>query len=173
MKTANMKSAPGRDGFSNILIKKCWNFLRKPLLKYFFECLANGRLTDNFKSASIRLLPKKGDKTQLNNWRPISLLSNVYKIISRAINNRLKTVVNRVCSRSQKGFNSSRYTQEVLINVLEKINACNNQGKNGFLMSIDMAKAFDTLSHDFMDLVLEFFGFGKKLKGNAGTNWQK
>ena len=51
------------------------------------------------------------------NWRPISLLSNMYKILSRAINTRLNKIVNRVCSRSQKGFYNSRYTQEVLINV--------------------------------------------------------
>ena len=91
------------------------------------------------------MIPKKGDITDLKNWRPISLLSNVYKIISRAINNRLNTVVNRICSRSQKGFNNVRYTQECLINVIESISHCNSNNINGAIVAVDMAKAFDTL----------------------------
>jgi hypothetical protein len=68
---------------------------------------------------------------ELKNWRPISLLSNVYKILSRALNNRLNLIVNRVCSRAQKGFNDARYTQEVLINVIETIAHCNTNGVGG------------------------------------------
>ena len=160
IKGANMKSAPGTDGFSNQLIKRCWNFLRRPTLKYVNCCMAKGLLTDNFRTAAIRLIPKKGDVSDISNWRPISLLSNMYKLISRAINNRLKTIANRICSRAQKGFNQNKFTQEVLINIIETISSCNNVGKTGILMAIDMAKAFDTVSHDFMEAVFSFFGFG-------------
>ena len=52
----------------------------------------------------------------------------MYKILSRALNNRLNLIVNRVCSRAQKGFNEARYTQEVLINVIETIAHCNTNG---------------------------------------------
>ena len=124
LKKANFRSAPGADGFSNILIKKCWPFLRSPLLKYANSCRIKGELTANFKGATIKLIPKKSDLSSLKNWRPISLLSNLYKILSRAINERLNKVVNRICSRSQKGFNKLRYTQEVLINVWETVCKC-------------------------------------------------
>jgi exonuclease III len=160
LKKANMRSAPGFDGFSNQLIEKCWKFLRRPLLKYFECCLRKGTLTENFRSACIKLIPKKGDCSKLKNWRPISLLSNLYKIISRAINLRLEKVVNRICSRAQKGYNKNRYTQEVIINVWETISFCRCEGINGALVAIDMAKAFDTLSHKFLSAVLKFFGFG-------------
>ncbi|MFN9951839.1 MAG: hypothetical protein ACK55I_01975, partial [bacterium] len=50
------------------------------------------------------------------------MLSCLYKVISRAINNRLKLVVNRFTTRAQKGFTQHRYIQEVLINVIETIN---------------------------------------------------
>ena len=59
LKKANFRSAAGIDGFSNTLIKKCWKFLRIPLLKYANTCLAKGTLTANFRGASIRLIPKK------------------------------------------------------------------------------------------------------------------
>jgi hypothetical protein len=163
MKAANMRSAAGFDGYSNMLISKCWKFFRLPLLKYFNCCLRKKRLTENFRSACIRLIPKKGDNTLLKNWRPISLLSNMYKILSRAINKRLEKVVNRICSRAQKGYNCQRYTQEVIINVWETISLCRVEGINGALLAIDMAKAFDTLSHKYLKSVFKFFGFGPEI----------
>jgi Reverse transcriptase (RNA-dependent DNA polymerase) len=105
VKKCRNRSAPGADGFSNTFIKKIWNDLRYPLLNYALHCFNSGSLTQNFRSAKIKLIPKKGDPSKLNNWRPISLLSNFYKIISRAINNRLNKIVNRICSRAQKGYN--------------------------------------------------------------------
>ena len=114
---SNLRSAPGLDGFNNRVIKKCWAFLRRPLLKYALHCFNTGELTSNFRGVCIRLIPKKGNCSSIKNWRPISLLSNMYKIITRALNARLDKIVNRICSRSQKGFNRTQYTQEVLINV--------------------------------------------------------
>ncbi len=156
----NPRSAPGIDGLSNTFIKKYWYLLRVPLFNYATHCFDKGLLTPNFRSASIKLIPKKGDAANIKNWRPISLLSNIYKIISRAINNRLNTVVNRICSRAQKGFNSQRYTQECLINVIETIAHCRDNKINGAVVAVDMAKAFDTLSHAFLREVFKFFNIG-------------
>jgi hypothetical protein len=91
------------------------------------------------------------------------LLSNVYKVLSRALNNRLYNIVKRVCSRAQKEFNDSRYAQEVLINVLETIAHCNQENIAGGVIAVDMAKAFDTLSHGFMLEVFPFLNFGPNL----------
>jgi len=161
--SSNSKSAPGIDGISNILLKKIWCFIRVPLHRYSICCYNKGELTQNFRCASVRLIPKKGDISKLNNWRPISLLSNLYKVISRALNNRLTKVVNRICSRAQKGYNNQHVTQEVLINVWETINHCKVNNIRGAMVAIDMAKAFDTLSHKFLDEVLTFFGFGPNM----------
>jgi hypothetical protein len=110
------------------LLKICWEFIRYPLFNYTGEALRKGKMTHNFRSASIRLIPKKGEGTDIKNWRPISLLSNVYKIFSRVLNNRLAKYTNRICSRAQKGFNNLRFTQEAVINVWESIAFCNNVG---------------------------------------------
>ncbi len=161
---ANMKSAPGVDGLSNKFIRRYWLFFRTALYRYCLDCFQKGSLTANFLNASIKLIPKKGNITELKNWRPISLLSNMYKVISRAINNRLSTVVNRICSRAQKGFNDSRFTQECLINVLETIRHCNNNNISGAVVAVDMAKAFDTLSHGYMEEVFKFFRMGPAIR---------
>ena len=155
----NLRSAPGLDGFNN-----SWPLLRRPLLKYAIHCFNTGELTSNFCGAYIRLIPKKDNCSSIKNWRPISILSNMYKIISRALNARLDKVVNRICSRSQKGFNRTRYTQEVLINVWETINHCKRQNIDAAIVAVDMVKAFNTLSNNFLDKVLKFFNFGPNIR---------
>jgi hypothetical protein len=60
----------------------------------------------------------------------------MYKIISRAINERLKSVVNRICSRAQKGYNDKRYVQEVLINVCETISFCRKENIRGAVLAM-------------------------------------
>jgi hypothetical protein len=74
------------------------------------------------------------------------------------------TVVNRICSRAQKGFNDSRFTQECLINVLETIRHCNNNNISGAVVVVDMAKAFDTLSHGYLEEVFKFFRMGTGIR---------
>ncbi len=154
------RSASGRDGLSNCFIKKYWEYLRVPLHRYTTCCHVKGKLTQNFSSATIKLIPKKGDTSQLKNWRPISLLSCLYKVISRALNNRLKQVTGYILSRAQKGFTSDRHIQEVLMNIIEMIAHCNKNGIPGAILSIDQAKAFDSISHKYMHQVYKFFGFG-------------
>jgi hypothetical protein len=66
------RSASGKDGISNCFIKKYWDYLRIPLHRYATCCHVKGKLTPNFSSATIKLIPKKGDPTKFKNWRPIS-----------------------------------------------------------------------------------------------------
>ena len=150
VKQANTRSAPGLDGLNTAFKTKFWGILRIPLLRYANCCFKKGELTPTFKTASIWLIPKKGSHQNIKNWRPISLLSNLYKIISRALNTRLKSTTDTITSRAQKGFTSSRYLQEVLINVIEFIGHCKSNNLPGVVLSIDYSKAFDTLSIKFL-----------------------
>jgi len=168
LKQVNIKSAPGIDGYSYRFIKKFWSTFRSPLFECANEALESGTMPDSFLTAQIKIIPKKGDSSKIKNWRPISLLSNFYKLISRLINNRLKKITNRVMSRGQKGFNQSRQIHEVIINTLENMNFCKKNNIKGALLSIDMAKAFDSVSHSYLEKVYNFFGFGDRIR-----NWLK
>jgi hypothetical protein len=162
---SNMRSAPGIDGFSNKYIYKFWYFLKYSLFKCCKESLESGSPVSSFTTAQIRIIPKQGDITKLKNWRPISLLSNFYKILSRAINNRLKTVANRVLSRAQKGFTRSRQIQEVILNIDETVSKCNREKLKAAMICVDQAKAFDSVDHQYMLKVFRFFNFGPKFIG--------
>jgi hypothetical protein len=154
---SNFKSAPGRDGFSNVFIRHFWSIFRRPLYDVAVHGLSAGALPGLFQSADIKLIPKKDNTAEIKNWRPISLLSNFYKIVSRAINNRLKKIAPRILSRAQKGFVPGRYMHEVLINILNKKDYCETHGLGGFLVSADLKKAFDSVSHEFMEKCYDFF----------------
>jgi len=163
VKNAKLNSAPGSDGISNRFIAHNWELLRTPLFKYAKQSFESGHLSDNFRSAKVRLIPKKGDCSKIKNWRPISLLNCFYKIISRAIADRLKKIMDRITSVGQKGYSSSRQCQEVLMNIIDNIQTCKNSGKAGALISLDIRKAFDTISHDFLNKAYRFFNFGDNI----------
>ena len=85
------QTAAGPDGINNSFIKKkFWCIIRVPLHKYTNFCMKRNSLSQSFLTASIKLIPKKGDCLKIKNWRPISLLNCIYKIIWKTINNRLK-----------------------------------------------------------------------------------
>jgi exonuclease III len=156
----NKKSAPGTDGISNKFIEKFWPFLRIPLYRYAQCCYEKGKLTQQFKTAKIRLIPKKGDKKKIGNWRPISLLNCFYKLISRVLTNRLKKVIDKVTRIGQYGYSSKKQCQEVLIGLLSKMHKTRRTDSSGILISLDIKKAFDSVSHGFMEESLKFFNFG-------------
>ncbi len=157
----NLRSAPGIDGVSNKFIFKFWRYLREPLHRYAVRCIERGALTDTFRTAIIRLIPKKGDTTQLKNWRPISLLSCYYKIISKSLNTRLGKVIGKVTSMAQKAYCPDRYMHEAILNTVEMIKHCQNQNVPGVLLAVDLHKAFDSVFLEFMREVYKFFGFGE------------
>jgi Reverse transcriptase (RNA-dependent DNA polymerase) len=163
LKESNFKSAPGQDGINNKFIKSFWEVLRIPLFNCSVNCLENGKLTDAFRTANIKLIPKKGDLSKLTNWRPISLLNCFYKIISRAISNRLKKVMDKITRVGQKGYSKTKQCQEVLISLICGIKNAGRRNAKGLLISLDMKKAFDNLSHDFIKECLKFFGLGPYL----------
>jgi hypothetical protein len=159
----NSKSAGGSDGISTIFLRQFWNFFRKPFTLYANHCFGNGTISPMFNSASIRLIPKKGDTKLLKNWRPISLLNVGFKIISKAIDNRLKKMSDVILLRAQKGFTNKRNIQECLMNIINSIEHCESTKLPSFVLALDMAKAFDTVRHDYMDLVYKFFGIGNNM----------
>jgi exonuclease III len=159
----NDKSAGGLDGIPTKFIKKFWSFLRHPLLNYANFSINHGSLTQSFNSAGIRLIPKKGDVTKIKNWRPISLLNVIFKIISKAVDLRLQRITDIVLSRGQKGFTKQRQLHECIINITETIAFAEKEKIPAFVLALDMAKAFDTVRHDYMIHVYRFFGFGENL----------
>ena len=159
----NMKNgkSPGSDGLTTEFFKIFWNTIKSFYINSINYSYANGTLTEMQKQGVISLLPKKGkDSTSLNNWRPISLLNIDYKITTKAIANRMKKVLDILINDSQTGFLKGRYIGENIRTIFETIEHLNDENKPGLIFFADFEKAFDSIDHDFIFKVLNYFNFG-------------
>ena len=105
----NNKS-PGIDGFPVKFFKIFWGRIKFVVLHALNEGYEKGEMSETLKYAVITCIPK-GTKARnvLKNWRPISLLSVIYKINSASIANRLKPHLDYLISKTQTGFLTGRY----------------------------------------------------------------
>ena len=160
LKKMKNNKTPGIDGFPSEFFKMFWNQLKFLILKTFNLFFKKGTMSVTLRQAVISCIPK-GDKPRhfLKNWRPISLLCVLYKLLSSVIANRLKTVLDHLISRSQSGFIQGRQISEVTRLIYDIMNYTEKNKIDGLLMLIDFEKAFDSISWKFMYNVLEYLGF--------------
>jgi hypothetical protein len=103
----NYKS-PGPDGVHFGFIKEFWPILKDDLMRFVTEFHRNGKLTKGINSTFIALIPKVDNLRRLNDFRPISLVGSLYKIVAKLLANRLKMVIGSVVSDSQTAFVQDR-----------------------------------------------------------------
>ena len=158
--------APGLSGFS----REFYQYFSKDLIGFIMNYIKYteeiGILSNNQRIGVITLLPKgQKDKKSLKNWRPITLLSTLYKIISGVIGNRFKKFLPTIIDQGQKGFVDGRQMSEVTRLLYDTIvDAYHTKGKKGIIMSIDFEKAFDSVSFSFIEKVVETAGFPKRMR---------
>ena len=113
LKCMKNNKSPGSDGFSVEFFKFFWQDLKKYILNAINSIFEKKCLPISQRLGIITCLPK-GDKPRqhLKNWRPITLLNVLYKLISGCISARIKTTLNDMISTSQTGFMSGRYIGE-------------------------------------------------------------
>lgn len=88
--------APGIDGLTVEFYETFWSILAPDILDVFNESMAAGSLPLSCRRAVVALLPKKGNLQDIKNWRPVSLLCTDYKILSKALANRLREAMEQV-----------------------------------------------------------------------------
>ena len=152
--------SPGLDGLTAEYFKYFWwhfNDIFHFLLERIFK---NNELCQSMKIGVISLIPKKGDLTRLNNWRPISLLNTDYKIINKALANIISRVITNLISEDQTCCIPGRDISENVIAMNLIIDHVKDNNSNGFILKIDQYKAFDCVNHDYLFNVIKAMGFG-------------
>ena len=146
----------------NFIASVNWNELKFFMVKSLNYAYAKGEMSFSIKLGIISLIPK-GNKNRddLKNWRPISLLNVIYKIATGCIANRLKKVLSYLIHENQKGFLKGRYIGENIRLLYDVMLYTELMDIPGMLLSIDFEKVFDSVSHDFLFKVLNFFNFGQ------------
>ena len=112
----------------------------------------------------ITCIPK-GDKPIqfFKNWRPITLLNVLYKIISGCLARRIKSTLDILISDTQSGFMKGRYIGENTRFIYDLMHYTSSKNIPGLLVLIDFEKAFDSISWSFIYKVLTYFGYGKNI----------
>ena len=156
----NNKS-PGSDGLSTEFYKTFWVHIKDLMLDSLNEGYRTGKLSDSQKHSVLTLLFKKGDKRNLDNWRPISLLNIDYKIATRALAKRLQNVIPELISFDQMGFIKKRSASENIRLVQDLLDFCSHENLPSIFLFLDFKKAFDNVDHNFLFEILKRYNFGK------------
>ena len=113
------------------------------------------------KFSKIRLIPKANKCPKpVSNWRPISLLNHSYKLYSSILNARLEKVTDKIVHKAQKAYTEVAVIQENILQVFETLSKANHISCPLTSLLIDFSKAFDSINHEYILEVLEFFNLG-------------
>ncbi|GJX95375.1 RNA-directed DNA polymerase, eukaryota [Tanacetum coccineum] len=113
----------------------------------------------------ISLIPKVIDAKIINEFRPISLIVFQYKIISKILANRLSEVVDELVSHEQSALIKGRQILDGPLILNEVISWCKARNRQALIFKVDFQKAYDSVLWDYLDELLEKFGFGYKWRG--------
>lgn len=150
IKCMKNNKTPGEDGIVSEMIKLGGRCVIKTLRTLYNACLFGGSTPEKWNNAVMIILHKKGDITDIGNYRPISLLSNIYKLFMRIITNRLEPKLDFHQPVEQAGFRSGFGTNDhlqVIKSLIEKVIEYN---KPLVLIFVDFEKAFDSVQHSSM-----------------------
>lgn len=115
----------------------------------------------------IALIPKKKGATIIRDYRPISLLSSVYKIIDKVLASRRRLVMNSLISNSQGEFFKGRHILDGILVANECVDDMEKPGRNDILCKLDLENSYDDqMNWNFLDYMMGRMGFGKKWR-----NW--
>ena len=141
--------APGADGISPWILKEIQESLVNPIYILMRKSLDEGGVPNDWKTANVSPIFKKGSKNSVNNYRPVSLTSQISKIIEAVLRDHIVAHLERfeLIKESQHGFRKGRSCLTNLLVFLDKVSACLDEGQPVDVIYLDFAKAFDKVPH--------------------------
>ena len=154
------KNSNGRDGISNKILKGITESIVEPLNIIFNKSMEEGVFPTEMKKADTVPLYKSKDKDDKNNYRPISLLLTVSKLLEKIMYSRtynFLTKYNQIYS-SQYGFKTGHSCQDAIAELIGEIARNLDEGLYTIGVFLDLSKVFDTLEHEVLFDKLAIYG---------------
>ena len=149
--------SPGLDWLTVEFYRTFWDILSQLLIDSYNEAFWDGSLSDSRNIVVMSLIFKKNDRSDIKNYRPISLANIDYKILA----NRLQNVLSKLISHDQTGYVKGRFIGFNIRKTLDVIDYLKKHNKSGLLLLLDFTKAFDTVEWDFILKTLDHYNFGE------------
>jgi hypothetical protein len=164
------EKAPGPDGFIGLFYSKCWPIIRMDLLEALraFHSLRTQRF-DLINEANVVLLPKAPGAATTTEFRPISLINSLAKIITKVLADSLAPRLNDLVSTCQNAFIKKRCIHDNFLYVQSVIKALHKAKRSTLFIKLDISKAFDSVSWIFLLETLEALGFGQRWRDWIAT----
>ena len=161
MKSFDHSKASGPYSLPSQIMRILPNQIASILKTFFNMSLQTGKFPRLLKN--VKVVPEfknKGSPDEVNNYRPISLLSNINKLFEKLVYARVKSFLdsNDILFKHQFGFHSKHSTNHSLISVTEKVRQSHDEGKFSCGILIDFQKAFETVDHGILLRKLNHYG---------------
>lgn len=132
--------APGSDGFNYNFIKKYWAIIKTDFSKCILHFATSGSLARGCNASTISLIPKNSDPLVLNDYRLISLIGCIYKVISKLLSFRLAKFIHKLISQNQTAFISGRQILDDSLIANELVNYAQKVNINFFCLRLILKK---------------------------------
>jgi hypothetical protein len=153
--------APGPDGFNGLFIKKAWHIIKEDIYQLCFDFFNGAVDIQSINTSFITLIPKVNSPSGANDFRPISLINCVVKIITKLMGERLQSVIIPLVHQNQYGFIKSMTIQDCLAWAFEYIHQCQQSKQEILIIKLDFTKAFYTIEHSTIILIMKQLGFSE------------
>ena len=160
-----MGKAAGPDGINNRLLKQLSKPLSNPLSDLFNSSLAHGKVPTTWKEANITPIFKKNDPLEISNYRPISLLNTIGKVLEKIVHKHVFNFFkdNNVITTLQSGFVPDGSTTNQLLDIYNTFCKALDEGKEVRAVFCDVSKAFDRVWHKGLLFKLSSVGINGSL----------
>ncbi|KAB0799383.1 hypothetical protein PPYR_07263 [Photinus pyralis] len=168
VKKLNNSHSTSDDHISNFLLKKIITTIIKPVVHIINLSFSTGIFPSELKKATVVPLFKKGDPNTLGNYRPISLLSALSKVLERSMNEKLINFFNKykLFATSQHAYLKGRSVDTAFVIFTDTVLRALDEGRLAAGLFVDLSKAFDNVNHDL--LLSKLYNYG--IRG-VSINW--
>ncbi|KAK3204424.1 hypothetical protein Dsin_018470 [Dipteronia sinensis] len=154
--------ALGSDGLNLNFIKAHWGVIKDDVMRFFHGFYEEGFIIKDLNITFIALIPKCARLETMQDFRPISLVGCMYKILAKVLANRVKMVMDLIIGETQMAFVRNRQILDSFVIAGEIIHKWSLEEEGGLLVKLDFEKAYDSVDQEFLLSLMSDMGFGER-----------